>query len=470
MPGNPLRNLPSVGALLENASFKGLVDLLSQQTVASRVRAVLDEVRNELQTSATEASLPSVGDLAERIARRIWEEERPRLRPVINASGALLLTGAGGLPLAESVIEEMVAVARDYASEVPEAAGEGRPAHEASLEESLRELTRAEGAIVVNNLTAATLLTLTSIAATREVLVSRAHLLELSGGSRLHELVAQSGARLREVGSANKTRLQDYREALSDQTAAILTVHLSHATPASADANLPELARLGHERQVPLVQVLDSSTLVDLAPYGLVGVPRVAECIRAGVDLVCLSGEKYLGGPRCGMVVGRRTLVDSLQRHPLAAVLALDKVNLAALSATLNLYRQPKTALRDIPLLRLLDTPLDNLKLRAHRLAEQIAAGSAIASAKAIEDRSPISEDDPPHRHLPTWCVAIEPKQLAADRFAAELRAGRPSVIGRVKDDRLLVDLRTVFPRQDQELVKAVAALHSPPPATRETN
>ena len=465
MSPNPLRNIPSVGELLDAPPLKALVDRISRNAVVGAVRKVLDEMRVEVQTAAAEMSLPNVPDLAERIARRIMESETPLLRPVINATGILLHTGLGRSPLADEAIAEMTSVARDYASveiDLPT----GRRSHRSlAVEDLLKEITGAEAATAVNNNSGATMLTLAALAAGREVIVSRGQLIEIGGSFRLPEVMAASGAVLREVGSTNKTHLADYARAIGEQTAALLLVHPSNFVVVgfTESVELPDLVELGRKHKLPVIHDIGSGALVDFGRFGFRGEPVAGNSIRAGADLVLFSGDKLLGGPQCGIIAGRKSLLEKIERHPLARALRVDKITLAALAGTLRLYRDPEKARLAVPLLRLLTTSEENLKNRAQRLAPQIAAlKTLIASAEAISDVTYLGGGSIPTQQLPTWCVALKPAAWSVDRLAAALRTAAPAVVGRVREDRLLLDLRSVFPRQDTEMLSALEALAKP--------
>lgn len=461
MSPNPLRNIPSVSELLESPPLKKLVDRISHNVVVSTVRTVLEEVRSEVQTAASEKTLPSVSDLAERIAQRIVEGDVPRLRPVINATGILLHTGLGRAPLAEEAIQEMAAVARDYASLEMDLTTGQRARRVAAVEGLLRELTGAEAALVVNNNAGATLLTLSALAAGREVIVSRGQLIEIGGSYRLPEVMAASGAVLREVGTTNKTRLDDYAEAIGDATAALMLVHPSNFVVVgfSASVGLEELVPLGRRHRLPVIHDVGSGAMVDFGQFGFQGEPVASQSIQAGADLVLFSGDKLLGGPQCGIVVGRKALVEQVERHPMARAMRVGKLTLGGLAATLRLYRDEETARRAVPLLHLLTTSVDNLQNRAERLAPQMAATHVVDEAEVVAEVTYLGGGAIPAQELPTRCVALKPAGMSVDRLAATLRLGTPAVVGRVQQHRLLLDLRSVLPRQDTQLVAALEAL-----------
>lgn len=461
---NPLRNLPSVNELLESPVLKALVSRVSHNVVVHRARALLDDLRQEIQTARAEIRVPSVSELAERIATRVLAADEPPLRPVINATGILLHTGLGRAPLAEAALAALVEAARDYASvELDLVSGE-RSQRVVAVQSLWQELTGAEAVAVVNNCAGATLITLAALASGREVIVSRGQLIEIGGSFRLPEVMAASGAVLREVGTTNKTRLADYEQAICERTAALLLVHPSNYVIAgfSESVELRALVELGRKHRLPVIHDVGSGALIDLAQFGLHGEPLAAQSLRQGADLVLFSGDKLLGGPQCGVILGRAGLVAQIARHPLARALRVDKLTLAALAATLRLYRDPAQACRSIPLLQLLSTPLENLQLRAERLAAQIAAAPAVASAQAVQDTAYLGGGSVPTQQLATWCVAIEPRDWSVDRLAARLRTATPAVVGRIRDNRLLLDLRSVFARQDQELVNVLERIHLP--------
>jgi L-seryl-tRNA(Ser) seleniumtransferase len=332
-----LRNIPSVTELLDSPPLKSLVNRVSNNVVVSGVRQFLGDMRTQVQSAA--ANVPTATELAQKIAEWIATEERQSLRPVINATGILLHTGLGRAPLAEEAIAAMAEVSRGYASvELDLASGE-RSQRAIAVERSLVQLTGAEAATVVNNNAGATLLTLAALAVGREVIVSRGQLIEIGGSFRLPEVMSASGAVLREVGTTNKTRIGDYAAAIGDRTAALLRVHTSNYAVVgfTEDAPLAALVALGRKHNLPVIDDIGSGALIDLAKYGVQGEPVAAESIRAGADLVLFSGDKLLGGPQCGIIAGRRNLVQQVARHPLMRAFRVDKLTLAALVANIGI-------------------------------------------------------------------------------------------------------------------------------------
>jgi L-seryl-tRNA(Ser) seleniumtransferase len=462
---NPmLRNIPSVNELLEYPPLKSLVHTASHNVVVSGVRSFLDNLRTNVQSSAAAMNIPAPSELAERIASWITAEQKLSLRPVINATGILLHTGLGRAPLAEEAIAAMSEVACGYASlEIDLATGE-RSQRVVAVERLLAKLTGAEAATVVNNNAAATLITLAAVATGKEVIVSRGELIEIGGSYRLPEVMTASGAFLREVGTTNKTRAADYSAAVSSLTGALLHVHTSNYAVVgfTESPQLHELIAVGRKHNLPVIDDIGSGALIDLKKYGIHGEPVAGDSVKAGADLVLFSGDKLLGGPQCGIIVGKSALIQKIMKHPLMRAFRVDKLTLSALAATLGLYQDPDVAERRVPLLSLLATPLENLKNRAERLAPQLAATSGIAAAEPVQDHAYLGGGSVPTQQIPTWCVALTPAKGNVNALAAALRTGIPAVMGRIKNDRLLLDLRSVLPGQDMLLVDALTNFARP--------
>lgn len=460
---NPLRNIPSVNELLERPELHGLVERVSHNVVVNGIRTFLDDFRKEIHT-ATEAPIPNPSELAGRIADWIIKGERPSLRPVINATGILLHTGLGRAPWPQEAIEAAAQIAGGYASVEVELASGERSQRVAAVERLLKHLTGAEAACVVNNNAAATLLSLAALATDREVVVSRGELVEIGGSFRLPDVMSSSGARLREVGTTNKTRISDYEAAINEQTAALLRVHTSNfrIVGFTTQPALDELVTLGRRRGVPIIDDIGSGALIDFAQYGVTDEPLAAESISSGADVVLFSGDKLLGGPQCGIIVGRKKYLQRIAKHPLMRAMRLDKAILAGLAATLRLYRDPGTAQQRVPLLAMLGTSDENLRNRANRMAPQLAASSAIGAAEPLADVTYLGGGSVPTQEISTWCVALTPSKGSVDELAGLLRTGEQPVFGRVQHDRLWFDLRTVLPHEDSLLIEAVQALTEP--------
>ncbi|MCA9266249.1 MAG: L-seryl-tRNA(Sec) selenium transferase, partial [Planctomycetales bacterium] len=325
----------------------------------------------------------------------------------------------------------------------------------------LRKITGAEAALVVNNNAGATLLTLAALAGGKEVVVSRGQLIEIGGSFRLPDVMTSGGAILREVGTTNKTRIHDYRDAINPQTAALMRVHTSNYVIEgfSEAASLGELVQLAHSRNLPLIDDIGSGAVIDFSKYGVADEPVASESIRAGADLVLFSGDKLLGGPQCGIIVGRHALIQRIGKHPLMRALRVDKLILAALAATLRCYADSNLAEQAIPLLQLLSTAEENLKNRAERMAAQIAATSIVEQAVAEADFTYLGGGSVPTQRISTWTVTITPAHGSPDQLAKRLRSLSPAILARIHKDRLVIDLRSVFAHQDSRIVAALAAL-----------
>ena len=461
MPSQILRKIPSVSELLENPQIRTLVDRVSHNVVTDRIRVVLDEVREEVTTSATDISMPDISELASRVARRVVQGEQPKLRPAINATGILLHTGLGRAPLAEKAIEEVVAAARGYCSlEIDLDSGQ-RSQRMDAVTGLLTELTGAQAALVANNNAAATMLSLAALAEGREVIVSRGQLVEIGGSYRLPEVMKASGAILREVGATNRTRLSDYEQAIGDETAALMRVHPSNYVIQgfTESVAIDDLASLGQKSNLPVIDDIGSGALDDLSELGLSDEPIVRQSLKSGADVVLFSGDKLLGGPQCGIAVGRADLIEKMRKHPMMRAMRVDKMTLAALGATLRLHRDETTAREQIPVMRLASTSVENLQNRAERLAPQIQATAAIDQAEPIQDIAYFGGGSIPQQEMATWAIAVKPARGSADRLATALRCGAIALVPRIQKDRVLIDLRSIFPHEESQVLACFQAL-----------
>ena len=395
----------------------------------------------------------STAALAKEAAHRLEASVRGTLLPVINATGVIIHTNLGRAPLSDAARQAMAAVAAGYSNlEYDLDAGE-RGSRYRHAEQLLCRLTGAEAALVVNNNAGAVFLALTALARGRSVIISRGQLVEIGGGFRIPDVLRQSGAQLVEVGTTNRTHLSDYRDAISSETALLLRVHTSNFKQIgfTAEVSLADMVALAHSVGLPVVDDLGSGTLLDTARYGLSAEPTVQDSVAAGADLVTFSGDKLLGGPQAGLIVGRASLIAELRQHPLTRALRVDKSTLAALQATLLHYARGE-AEREVPVWRMIATPLAELAARAADLAAGL--GAAGIPATVVQSTSTIGGGSLPGETLPTWAVAVA--AAAPDTLAAALRRGDPPVVGRIVDGRLLLDLRTVPPEVDGMVLQAV--------------
>ncbi|MGB2874505.1 MAG: L-seryl-tRNA(Sec) selenium transferase, partial [Gaiellaceae bacterium] len=399
-------------------------------------RAALARAREAIQAGH------DPGDLAEQALQELRSARTPSLRRTLNATGVIVHTNLGRAPLPETALERAIEVARGYSNLEYDLSAGTRGSRQDHVSGILRRLTGAEGSLVVNNNAAAVMLALAALAEGREVLVSRGELIEIGDGFRIPDVLARSGARLREVGTTNRTRDSDYERAIGPETALLLRVHQSNfrLVGFTEQPRLEDLARVARRHELPLVDDLGSGVLVHLEDE-----PSARESLAAGADLVCFSGDKLLGGPQAGIVVGRADLVERLRRHPLQRALRADKLTLAALEGTLALYLDPARAVRDVPVLRMLREPAETVRARASRLAEAVGAEVEETVARVGGGALPLAE-------LPSFACAVD------EALAAPLRSGDPPVIGVIRDGRLLLDCRTLTDAEAEEAAAAVAA------------
>ena len=444
-----LRNLPAVDSLLADSAGQALCAQYGRSATLQTLRATLQQARAAIR--AGDAALPSRAALLEDAAAQLAQEFRPGLRRVINAAGVILHTNLGRAPLAEAAIHAMVEVGARYSTLEYDLERGQRGSRLRHCETALRALTGAEAALVVNNNAAALLLLLATLAPGREVIISRGQLIEIGGGFRVPEVMTSAGASLVEVGTTNRTRLQDYERAIGPATALLLRAHASNfrITGFTGEAPLSRLARLAHAHGLLLVDDLGSGALLDTAQFGLLPEPTVAESLSAGADLVAFSGDKLLGGPQAGIIVGRAEPLDALKRHPLARALRADKLCLAGLSATLDLWRRGE-ALTQIPVWQMISREADALRSVAEAWAQRLG-GTVLPGESAVGGGSL------PGATLPTWLLALDVRR--PDETLARLRAAAPPVIARIADNRVLLDPRTVLPGEEALLLAALEDL-----------
>ena len=448
------RLIPSLERLLESEAFGGILEAHPRGLVVQHLRTELDRVRRELGEGADPGALP--GDVedpqlyAAGVEERLRVSATPSLRAVINGTGVILHTNLGRAPLADAALDAMASVARGYANLEYDLEAGSRGSRYDHCTVLLRELTGAGGALVSNNGAAALVLALRTMAFGRTVLVSRGELVEIGGGFRIPEILESAGAVLTEVGSTNRTRLEDYRAgAVKTDPAMILKVHRSNfrITGFTEEASLGELVGLGAELGVPVVYDLGSGLLADPKRLGLPSEPGPTESLAAGADIVAFSGDKLLGGPQAGILLGKAEWIDQMRKNPWCRAVRVDKTALAGLEATLQLYRDPETALREIPVLAMLSASPEVLGERAEALAANLTAAGV--TCEAVEMSSVVGGGTYPEVELESRGVRVEAREGGADPLADRLRGASVPLVGRVEDGWFWVDLRTVFPWQD---------------------
>ncbi|MCH7618110.1 MAG: L-seryl-tRNA(Sec) selenium transferase [Chloroflexi bacterium] len=447
---NPYRDLPSVDALLGDERVRALSAEYSGDTVIALVREELDATRDAIGRGQ---AAPALDALVEAIEKRARAALTPTLRPAINATGVIIHTNLGRAPLSDETIMAMTNIARGYSNLEFDLEKGARGSRHTHLEEQLRRLTGAQAAMAVNNNAAAVLLALTALASGREVIISRSQLVEIGGGFRIPDVMAQSGARLVEIGTTNRTYLRDYEAAIGDETGALMRVHASNfkVVGFTASVSIAELATLARERKVALIDDVGSGCLLDTTQFGLPPEPTPQASLEAGADIVLFSGDKLLGGPQAGLIVGTRAVIEKLKHHPLARALRMDKASIAGLAATLDHYLKDE-ALEKIPVWRMIAMPVDDIGTRAQGWADEIHAG-------VIDGRSMIGGGSLPDEGLPTRLLAIPTDGgSAADALARRLRENDPPIIARIERDHVLLDPRTVDPGEDAAVIAALKA------------
>ncbi len=445
-----LRQLPSVDRLLQSHELAELEAQHGHQVVVEAARTALDDARQAILAGA---SAPAPHELVATVAAYVTQAVTPTLRPVINATGVIIHTNLGRAPLSRATLEAMAAVGRGYSNLEYDLEAGRRGSRYGHAEALLTRLTGAEAALVVNNNAAAVLLMLSALARDREVIISRGQLVEIGGGFRIPDVMRQSGARLVEVGTTNRTYIEDYAGAITEETAALMRVHFSNFRQVGFihETSLEELVGLARERGLLVLDDLGSGSLLDTAEFGLTHEPMPQESIAAGADLVSFSGDKLLGGPQAGVIVGRRELIARLRRFPLTRALRVDKTTLAGLQATLLHYLKGE-ATTEVPVWRMIAAPVEGLEKRARAWSEGLA-GRVIA--QVVDGASTVGGGSLPGETLPTRLLAL--RVPSPDALARQLRQCDPPVVARIEDDALVLDPRTVLPEQDKELLQVLA-------------
>ena len=452
MTTREFRGLPSVDRVLSDHRVQRLVDQYSHQAVLDLVRAELDDARGAIGNGRRAPGVDEVVTAIERQAASRWSRWPS---PVINATGVILHTNLGRAPLSPEALEAIAQTSRGYSDLELDLQTGKRGSRQAYLSRLLCQLTGAGAALVVNNNASAVLLGLAAIASGSEVIVSRGEAVEIGGGFRIPDVLRQSGADLVEVGTTNRTYARDYEAAISDRTGAILLVHSSNfrVTGFIHSPSVAELVQIGGAHGIPVLHDLGSGCLLDTTAFGLAHEPMPQESIAAGASLAFFSGDKLLGGPQAGIIVGDTELVARVEKHPLARAVRIDKLSMAALSATLLHYVRDE-APQKVPVWRMIAERADDLESRATRWAE-----SAGGPASVIEGFSTIGGGSLPGETLPTSLLSLDTGGVpgGAEALAARLREGDPPLVGRIEDERVLLDPRTVLPDQDDALLRVVA-------------
>ncbi|HEX3533672.1 MAG TPA: L-seryl-tRNA(Sec) selenium transferase [Gemmatimonadaceae bacterium] len=447
---DPRRDLPSVNALLESAGVRALLEQHPRRVVLEAVRTAVSAARNQGEPQQTEEQW-----LAS-IASAVRFLNQPSLRRVINATGVVLHTNLGRAPLAAAAVKAIADIAAGFSNLEYDLATGARGSRYSHCVGLLRQLTGAEDALVVNNCAAAMVLSLNALAQRKEVLVSRGELVEIGGSFRIPDIMARAGAKLVEVGTTNRTHDDDYRRAITPRTAAIVKVHRSNFAIEgfTSDVSVDRLAFIAAEHGLPVIHDLGSGLMVSLEEYGLTGEPTAKMALESGASVVLMSGDKLLGGPQAGIILGGADLIARLRKNPFARAMRVDKLTFSALEATLRLYLEPDRALKEIPVLSMLTETVREITARAETIAAKLRAAGI--EAKVAESSASVGGGAFPTAAIPSRAIVLSHNSRELEE---RLRLGEPAVIGRVSDGELLLDLRSVLPHEDELLADAIIRL-----------
>lgn len=454
-----LSQLPKMDELLEDVAIVSWFEVFDRSYVKNCLNEALNQVRQAILAGEdVDISHSAVVAIAE---RKLTEKKRPNLRPMINATGTALHTNLGRALLSDKAVEATQRVNARYSNlEYNVEAGE-RGSRYAHIEDLLKELTGAEAALVVNNNAAAVMLLLTATTQGQEVLISRGELVEIGGSFRVPDVIESVGARLKEVGATNKTHLRDYERAITEETGALLRVHTSNyrVVGFSQVPDDKDLVALAHQHDLPAFNDLGSGLLIDMQPLGLPREPLVSEVVAAGYDVVSFSGDKLLGGPQAGILVGTKQYIDQLKRHPLLRALRVDKMTLAGLEATLQAYLKPEQAMKDIPLLQMLGQSEENLARKAQTLADDIRALDKGYQVNIIEGQSQVGGGAFPEARLATHLVEISHPDYSESTLEQKLRQAEFPIIARTSDGKVQFDVRTLLDADSGKICQALVEM-----------
>ncbi len=455
---NLLKTIPAVDKLLNAPTLKetanncphALLVEAAQNAVEALRKTILDDTQPE-----PDCSIESVASHARVILEKLMT---PSLRKVINVTGTLLHTNLGRAPLCQSALDAIETVSRGYSNLEYDLDKGQRGKRFRHIEDLICRLTGAEAATVVNNNAGAVLLSLTALAKGKEALVSRGELIEIGGSFRIPDIMAAGDVKLVEVGTTNKTHLQDYRQAITPDTALILKVHTSNYRIVGFTEAVSggELSALGKEHDITVLEDLGSGLLVDLTEYGLPPEPTVREALKTGIDVLTFSGDKLLGGPQAGIIVGKRTFIDRIRKHPMARALRIDKMTLAALEATLTLYLDPENAIAEIPTLQMLAKSADDIQARCETLLQNMKKIDKAARFEIVKTHTTVGGGALPLAELPGYGIAVIPESISLNRFSENLRLHSPPVIGRIQDEAFIIDPRTLAEEEESMLLGAL--------------
>ena len=459
-----LKSLPGVDRLLERMQKDERFAGMPRSVMTASARIAVDKLRAAILKGAMTAENGPLSEewVLQKVYRAASRRMTHNLRYLVNATGVIVHTNLGRSRLAESALENIQTIAGGY-SNLEFDLGQGqRGSRYSAVEDLICEISGAEAAMVVNNNAGAVLLCLDTVAKGKKVIVSRGELVEIGGSFRIPDVMAKSGALLTEVGATNRTHAKDYERAVDNETGLLLKVHTSNfgLVGFTKSVSLKELVALGETYRLPVMEDLGSGTFIDFSRYHLIREPSVQESVASGADMVTFSGDKLLGGPQAGIIVGSSAILEKIKQNPLTRALRIDKLTLAALESTLRLYRDEKRAVAEIPTLSMLTAPADVLEAKAARLAAMLEkAGEGRMVLEIAEGTSRAGGGALPLAELPTFCVRVEVKAISVNRLERALRQGRPPIIGRIEEDRFIMDVRTIEAHEFDVIVQAFESI-----------
>ncbi|MBI5055625.1 MAG: L-seryl-tRNA(Sec) selenium transferase [Nitrospirae bacterium] len=453
-----LSQLPSVDECLKSVYGEKWLSSYARKTVLRAIREVIESKREEILSGAN--ADVTIDAISRDIETAIKKHSAYKLRPIINATGIVIHTNLGRSILSDKAIEHITTTARSFSNLEYEISTGKRGKRYSHIKDIIRELTGAEDAVVVNNNAAAVLICLDTFAKGKEVIVSRGELVEIGGSFRIPEVMKASGAILREVGTTNKTHLADYENALCGNTALLLKVHQSNYKVIGFTEEVPieKLLKIGKEYKIPVVDDLGSGCMISLEKYGVHGEPTVQEVVKTGADIVTFSGDKLLGGPQAGIIIGKEKLIQKIQKNPLLRAMRIDKMTLASLETTFMQYLDEEKAMKEIPTLRMMTEPVEIIKKRAKKIFTSLKEIAGKADLAVVPDESQAGGGSLPEINFPTFAVSIKPSGISVNSLEKKLRLGDPPVIARIKGNALLIDARTIQDGEVKDLVKCVIA------------
>lgn len=458
-----LRRIPKVDEVLKGGGLELLFVSAGRTVVTEAARNVISELRQEILKLTPEEledfdiEKMNIKNVANRVVLYMEQEDQNRLYPVINATGTILHTNLGRAPLCEEAVENVAAVSRGYSNLEYDVEAGKRGSRHNIVSKLICELTGAEDAMLVNNNASATMIVLSAMAEGKEVIVSRGELVEIGGAFRIPDIMEQSGATLRDIGTTNKTKPSDYENAIDpEKTGALMKVHTSNyrIMGFTEEASLEDLVAIGKEHDLPVIFDMGNGLMVDLKEYGL-DEPNVPASLATGIDVMLFSGDKLLGGPQGGIIVGKKKYIEKMKKHPLARALRVDKMTFAAMEETLKKYRDTEKAKRDIPILRMITEPADSMEARAQKLAELIREKNSMVRAEVVPVQDQIGGGSAPMVYLPGFAVAVTSNAMSTQGLEERLRANSIPVVARIHDEQLLLCVRTIL---NDEVVKVADA------------